>query len=338
MIDPSKVIEIGKTGVSVTQLGLGGAPLAGMELPNGIYGGTPFNKAIDLIRTAYDVGIRYFDTAPLYGEGRSENRYGAALKDYPFESYTLSTKVGRLLIPENPKNTELLVDDGIPRYKTNPDYSRDGIRQSLEESLDRLGYEKVDILYVHDHDFTGQLPESTFTEALSAISELQSEGVVKAIGMGMNEIEITGRMIERFDLNIVLLASRYTLLDQSALLNFLPLCLKRGVQLAIGAPFNSGILSQNISDTSTFDYKKAPPAILEKARRIKKVCDRYLVDLRAAALQFPFAHPSVATIVPGAKNVEEVSQNIQLLQQDIPFELWSDLKKENLLSNEAPTP
>lgn len=338
MVEPSKLIEIGKTEVSLTQLGLGGAPLAGMELPNGIYGGTSFGKAIELIRTAYDAGIRYFDTAPLYGEGRSENRYGVALKDYPLESYTLSTKVGRLLVPENSKSTELLVDDGIPRYKTKPDYSRDGIRQSLEESLDRLGYEKVDILYVHDHDFTGQLPESTFAEALAATSELQSEGIVKAIGMGMNEIEITGKMIERFDLNIVLLAGRYTLLDQSALLNFLPLCLERGVQLAIGAPFNSGILSQNVSDASTFDYKKTPPEIFEKARRIKRVCDRYLIDLRAAALQFPLAHPSVTTIVPGAKNIDEVFQNVQFLQQEIPVDLWSDLKKEHLLPHDAPTP
>ena len=338
MIDPSQAVSIGATGVSVTRLGLGGAPLAGMELPNGIYGGTSYRDAINLIRSAHDAGIRYFDTAPLYGEGRSENRYAAALKDYPLESYTLSTKVGRLLAPADPQDTELLSDDGIPRYKIQFDYSRDGVERSLRESLDRLGFEKVDILYVHDHAFTGQLPESTFEEALAATLDLRSKGIVKAIGMGMNDSETTGRMIARFDLDIVLLAGRYTLLDQSALSGFLPLCLKRGVQLAIGGPYNSGILSQNVSEASTFDYKEAPPEIFEKARRIKRVCDRHSVDLRAAALQFPFAHPAVATIVPGAKNVDEVQENIQLLRQDIPCELWSDLKEERLLPPDAPTP
>ncbi len=338
MLNPFESVEIGTTGVSVTRLGLGGAPLSGMELPNSLFGGTSYDNAIELIRRTYQAGVRYFDTAPLYGEGRSENRYAAALKEFASESYSLSTKVGRLLVPRDPQDLEPRSDDRIPRYKIQFDYSRDGVARSLTESLERLGLGAVDILYVHDHDFSGQFPENTFEEALAATVDLRSDGIVKAIGMGMNECESTGRMIERYDLDIVLLAGRYTLLDQTALPNLLPLCLERGVQLAIGGPYNSGILARDLNESATFDYKEAPPEILEKARRIRNVCERHSVDLRAAALQFPFAHPAVATIVPGAKSIDELEDNIRLMQQEIPSDLWSDLKSEDLLPADVPTP
>jgi D-threo-aldose 1-dehydrogenase len=198
--------------------------------------------------------------------------------------------------------------------------------------------DSIDIVYVHDSDFSGQHPDERFIEALEVVSELRSEGVVQAIGLGMNEWELTTRMIQRFDLDIVLLAGRYTLLDQSALGQLMPLCQARNVAVAIGGPYNSGILASDLNGPVSFDYVAAPPEWISKARRIKEVCDRWGVDVRATALQFPFAHPAVATIIPGASNVREVEENAALLEREIPEGVWDELVNENVIDFDAPVP
>ena len=337
-MDPFEKVAIGRTGVQVTRLGLGGAPLSGMVLADGIYQGSAYDQSLEIIQRAYDLGIRYFDTAPLYGEGRSEIRYGRVLGGLERASFSISTKVSRLLIPADPADLSHYSEDGLPHYNIQFDFSRDGILRSLEESLERLHFEAVDVLYLHDSDFVGQHADEDFAAGLSALVELRRQGVVKAIGMGMNQWELSGRMVERFDLDFILLAGRYTLLEQSALPEFLPLCLERGVRLAIGGPYNSGILARDLDQPVSFEYQPAPPHLIEKARRLKAVCDRHQVELRAAALQFLFAHAAVATAVPGAATVAELEDNVRMMQVQIPADLWAELKSENLLPAAAPTP
>lgn len=337
-MDPFEKVAIGRTGVQVTRLGLGGAPLSGMVLADGIYQGSAYDQSLEIIQRAYDLGIRYFDTAPLYGEGRSEIRYGRVLGGLERASFSISTKVSRLLIPADPADLSPYSEDGLPHYNIQFDFSRDGILRSLEESLERLHFEAVDVLYLHDSDFVGQHADEDFAAGLSALVELRRQGVVKAIGMGMNQWELSGRMVERFDLDFILLAGRYTLLEQSALPEFLPLCLERGVRLAIGGPYNSGILARDLDQPVSFEYQPAPPHLIEKARRLKAVCERHQVELRAAALQFLFAHAAVATAVPGAATVAELEDNVRMMQVQIPADLWAELKSENLLPAAAPTP
>ena len=196
----------------------------------------------------------------------------------------------------------------------------------------------MDILFVHDSDLVDQHPDEDFIDGLEAASELRAKGVVKAIGMGMNVWERTGRMIECFDLDYVLLAGRYTLLEQSALPEFLPLCVERGVQLTIGGPYNSGILARDLDKPVSFDYQLAPQYLVDKAKALKVVCDRYDIELKAAALQFLFAHEAVASAVPGATSVAELEDNARVMQITIPAALWDELKAEELLPEEAPTP
>ncbi len=337
-MNPFERVEIGDTGVSVTTLGLGGAPLSGMVLADGIFGGTPYAEALRIVRRAYDLGIRYFDTAPLYGEGRSEVRYGRVLSGLPRDSFSLSTKVSRVLEPADPEDLAPRGDEGLPRLEVVFDFSRDGILRSLDESLARLNLDAVDIVYLHDSDYAGQHPESDFAGALPTLIELREKGAVRAIGMGMNEWRMTARMVRSFELDIVLLAGRYTLLDQQALEEFLPLCVERGVRIAIGGPYNSGILARDLSRPVSFDYQRAPEELVERARALRRVCDRHEVDLKAAALQFVLAHPAVATVVSGAQSVAELEENVQMVQASIPEELWTELKAEGLIPDEAPTP
>jgi len=336
-MNPTDRVEIGKTGVEVTRLGLGGGPLSGMVVAEGIYGGTGYQQAVSIIRRAYELGIRYFDTAPMYGEGRSEVRYGRALADIPRPAFTVSTKVARVLDPV-PGEAKPYSEDGIPKMRVSFDFSRSGILRSLEESLKRLNMQSVEILYLHDSDFTGQHPESTFREALPALAELRQQGIVKAIGMGMNQWELTARCVRDFDLDVVLMAGRYTLLDQSALPVFMAECVRRGTRVAIGGPYNSGILARDLDGSVTFDYAPAPRQLIEKARSIKAVCDRHGVDLKAAALQFVLAHPAVATAIPGAQTVAEVEQNVAAVKARTPIQLWAELKHEKLIPHDAPVP
>lgn len=337
-MNPFEKVDIGQTGVQVTRLGLGGAPLSGMVLADGIYQGSAFEQALAIVRRAVELGIGYFDTAPLYGSGCSEVRYGHVLSKIPRASFALSTKVSRLLVPENPNDLEPYSEDGIPHYTYVFDFSKDGIMRSLEGSLERLQLDAVDIVYFHDSDFAGQHSDDEFAAGLEILMELRQQGLIKAIGMGMNQWEVTGRMVERFDLDLILLAGRYTLLDQSALPQFLPLCLERGVKLAIGGPYNSGILARDLDQPVSFEYQPAPSHIVDQARKLKAICDRHAVELKAAALQFLFAHAAIATIVPGAATIEELEDNVRVMQVDIPPDLWSEIKHEALLPQETPTP
>ncbi len=338
IMDPFEKVAIGTTGVKVTRLGLGGAPLGGMVLAEGIFQGSDYDEALTVIRRAYEMGVRYFDTAPLYGNGRSEVRYGRVLGEFPRQSFAISTKGSRVLRPENPDDLAPCGGDGIPRYTYDFDFSAESLRASLNSSLKRLGLAAVDIFFVHDSDFKGQHTEEDFIEGLEAAAELRARGTVKAIGMGMNEWELTGRMVERFDLDFILLAGRYTLLDQSALPEFLPLCMERGVKLTIGGPYNSGILARNLDGPVSFDYQPAPDHLVRKAKALKTVCVRHRVELRAAALQFPFGHEAVICTVPGAASVAELEDNARMIQAEIPPALWAELKAEGLLPEGAPTP
>lgn len=337
-MDPFAKVAIGNTGVEVTRLGLGGAPLGGMVLADGIFVGSGYDEALAIIRRAYALGVRYFDTAPLYGDGRSEVRYGRVLGEFPRASFAISTKGSRVLRPVAADDLTPYSADGIPHYTYDFDFSAAGLRASLDSSLERLGLAAVDIFFVHDSDFQGQHTDADFIEALEAAVELRAAGAVKAIGMGMNEWERTGRMVERFDLDYILLAGRYTLLDQSALPEFLPLCVERGVKLTIGGPYNSGILARDLSQPVSFDYQPAPADMVQQAKALAAVCARHGVELRAAALQFPFGHEAVISAVPGAASVAELEDNVRVMQAEIPAALWAELKAEGLLPEGAPTP
>ena len=339
-MNPFESIPIGNTGATVTRLGLGVAGLSGMVLADGIYQGSGADEALSIIRRAYELGVRHFDTAPLYGLGRSEVRYGRVLSELPRDSFSLSTKVSRRLVLADANQPDPTADDldGIPEYTYEFDFTAAGIRQTLKSSLERLKLDRADILYLHDSDAIDQHTDEQFAQGLEALVALREEGMAKAIGMGMNQWQVTARMIERFDLDLILLAGRYTLLDQSALPRFMPLCVERGVRLSIGGPYNSGILARDLDKPVSFEYQPAPPEMVEKARSIKAVCDRHQVDLRAAALQFVSAHPAVATTIPGASCVAEVEDNARLLQEDIPPALWDELVAEQLLPGNAPTP
>ena len=225
----------------------------------------------------------------------------------------------------------------LPEVVPDFDYTRDGIRRSLDESLIRLNTDRVEILYLHDAD-QGGLEREGFETALPALVELREEGVVRAIGCGMNEWEMTARFVRAFDLDMILLAGRYTLLEQGALDEFLPLCVERGVKIAVGGPYNSGILARDLNGPVSYNYELAPQSVIDRAKALDAVCRRNGVDLKAAALQFVLAHPAVATVIPGATTVAELEQNILMVQAPIPAALWDDLRLENLIHPDAPTP
>ncbi|NQW17848.1 MAG: aldo/keto reductase [Chloroflexi bacterium] len=337
-MNPFEFTDVGRSDIEVTRLGLGGAPLSGMILADGLFGGAPYDESQRIIKRAYELGVLYFDTAPLYGEGRSEVRYGHAIKDMERDEITISTKVSRLLVPEDEANLEPYGPEGIPKFSIEFDFTKEGIHRSLQSSLERLGVDEVEIVYLHDSDFTGQHTEDDFALGLEALSELRSAGALKAIGMGMNEWQMTAKMIERFDLDIILLAGRYTLLDQSALPVLMPLCEMKGVSVAIGGPYNSGIITQDLDGPVSFDYNPASEQWVAKARRAKEVCERWGADVRAVALQFPFAHAAVATTIPGSASVEELEQNVELMKREIPEGVWDELVNEEIIAIDAPVP
>ena len=227
--------------------------------------------------------------------------------------------------------------ENLPELEAEFDYTRDGIRRSLDESLVRLNTDRVEILYLHDAD-QGGLEREGFEMALPALVELREEGVVKAIGCGMNEWEMTARFVRAFDLDMILLAGRYTLLEQGALDEFLPLCVERGVKIAVGGPYNSGILARDLDGPVSYNYELAPEHLIKRARALKAVCERNGVDLKAAALQFVLAHPAIASVIPGATTLDELEQNLRMAQASIPSALWDDLRSEDLIHSDAPTP
>lgn len=338
-MDPFEKVRIGDTGVEIPRLGLGTAPLSGMVLGGGLYGGTAHKEAVRVIDRAQELGISYVDTAPLYGTGRAEARVGkSAYATADRDSFVISTKIGRVLSPVAGGMSAEDDPDGIGELAAVNSWTRDDVHRSIEESLVRLNMDRIDIIYVHDPDVEPYGEDQAVNEAFPALIELREQGMIKAIGCGMNEWQMPLKFVQRFDLDIVLLAGRYTLLDHTGLSEFLPACVERGVKVTIGGPYNSGILARDLSLPVTFDYEQAPVRLVEQARKLTEICMAHRVDLKAAALQFVLAHPAVATVVPGAQSVAELEQNIAMVKQDIPAALWSDMRSAGLIPGNAPTP
>ena len=328
-MDPIELRNIGTTDVQVTRLGLGGAPLGGLFTPVGA------QTAADTVTRGYELGIRFFDTAPLYGRGKSERFYGEGLGDFDRNSYTLSSKVGRVLNPNESATGEDDIYVEVPPYDVVFDFSRDGVLRSIEESIERLELERLDIVLIHDPDDHW---EQAIGEAYPTLAELRSQGVVGAIGAGMNQWEMPARFAREGDFDCFLLAGRYTLLDHSGLVDLLPLCESKQISVILGGPYNSGVLASDLGPDTTYFYQRTPPEVLETAKRIKAVCDSHEVPLKAAALQFGLAHPAVAATIPGPRTPAEVEENMAMAGFEIPAGLWSDLKSEGLIPSEAPTP
>jgi D-threo-aldose 1-dehydrogenase len=326
--------RIGRTAVEVTALGLGCATLGGRRVPVGR------TQAEAIVRAAWEAGVRYVDTAPYYGSGQAERAVGDALRGEPRAEWVLSTKVGRLLRPRSDLVADAENFYPLP-FEAVFDYSYDGVMRSFEDSLQRLGLARIDILYVHDIGAITHGAEAHARRMLElreggyrALEELRRTGMVKAIGIGVNEREVLIEALEWGDWDAFLLAGRYTLLEQTPLDDLLPKCLARGVSVIVGGPLNSGILAGR----ETWNYRPAPAAIIARAEAIRTVCDRHGVRLGAAALQFPLAHKAVAAVIPGPRNVAEFAENLQLLRQPIPPELWADLRALKLIHPQAPIP
>jgi D-threo-aldose 1-dehydrogenase len=320
----------------VTRLGFGGAPLGNLYSP------VVEDEAQAAVHAAYAGHVRYFDTAPLYGHGMSEHRCGDALRRYPRDSFVLSSKVGRLLRPGREEADGYA--DALP-FHVVYDYSHDGALRSLEDSLQRLGTERIAILLVHDidvrtHGADGQKRrlDEAVDGAFEALRRMRAEGVVGAIGLGVNEVDVCIAVAQRVDIDCILLAGRYSLLEQGALDELLPLCSAREIGVIIGGPFNSGILASGTGGAARYDYAPAPKAVMDRVRSIEAVCRRHRVPLAAAALQFPYGHPAVETVIPGARTRAEVEQNIASLEVPIPEDLRRELKAEGLMRNDAPCP
>lgn len=305
----------------MTTLGLGCAPLGNLYQP------IADDDAVAVVRAAYDAGVRLFDTAPLYGHGLSERRLGAALASMPRDTVTVSTKVGRLLVPDAPGETVETIFTKVPPVHPVFDFSADGVHRSLEASLERLGLDRVDIVHVHDPD---DHADDALEGAFPALRRWRDEGVVRAIGAGMNQARMLARFVREAGVDCVLLAGRYTLLDQSGLDELLPLCEREGVTVIAAGVFNSGLLADP-NPGAHFDYAPAPAALVERARALAAVCERHDVPLTAAALQFPTAHPAVSSVLTGVQTVDELRANLADFERPIPSELWDDLRSEGLI-------
>ncbi|GGZ95280.1 oxidoreductase [Streptomyces spiroverticillatus] len=282
------------------------------------------------VDAAWAAGVRYFDTAPHYGLGLSERRLGEALRGRPRDSYTLSTKVGRLLLPGGTGG----MDSGfaVPADQHRVwDFSADGVRRSIEDSLTRLGLDRIDVVYLHDADECGDDGAQALSEAYPALERLRAEGVVGAIGAGMNQVAPLERYVTETDADVVLCAGRYSLLDQRAGLSLLPEALRRGRSVVVGGVFNSGLLADP-QPGATYDYKAAPVDLLGRALRIKKIAESHGVPLRAAALDFPFRHPAVASVLVGMRSAAEAADAAAMLAVEVPDELWDELREEGLMT------
>jgi len=338
--DPTERRQIGQSTVSVTRLGLGGASIGGL------FDAVADDDALATVERAWTLGIRYFDTAPLYGYGASERRMGRALAGRPRDSFALSTKVGRLIRPLDQIAHDADIDRqaldgredafyaGTGAVRPVFDYSSDGIRRSVVESLERLGLDLIDIALIHDPDMHWA---AAIGEAYPALHRLREEGTIRAIGAGMNQSAMLARFAREGDFDVFMLAGRYTLFDQDGLTELLPLCLDRGIAVLIAGAMNSGLLA-GAQRGARLDYRPAPPTAIERANRLEAVCGRHGVSLKAAAIQFPLAHPAVVALVAGVRSVDHLEDYPALMRETIPRALWDDLKDEALISSDAPTP
>jgi D-threo-aldose 1-dehydrogenase len=334
--------EVGKTGLNVTELGFGTAPLGNLFRP------LPDETARLTLAAAERAGFGYYDTAPFYGFGLSERRLGDALRGR--KDIVLSTKVGRLLNPVRGPVDANEVRHGYATpmpFEPVYDYSYAAVMRSYEESLQRLGLSRIDILYIHDigrlthgDANAARMAELTKGGGLKALEELRASGAIAGFGMGVNEAAACLEVMEHARLDVILLAGRYTLLEQAPLDDLFPHCEIAGTTIVIGGPYNSGILAVGTKTRAPlyYNYEPAPAHVIEKVRRIEAVCDRHGVPLAAAALQFPLAHPLVASVIPGLDSPERVIHSLALYQYDIPTTLWQELKQEKLLRADAPIP
>ena len=330
-----------RTGVELSTLGFGGAPLGELFAP------VSETEAQETLQAAWDAGIRYYDTAPFYGYGKSEHRLGHFLRQQKRKDFILSSKVGRVLTATRDLDS---FDKGgwiggLP-FDYRFDYSYDGIMRSWEDSLQRLGLSSIDVLLIHDLDSFFHDSEQRFsahvnqliTSGWRALDELRSQGLIKAGGTGLNRMGALPRLIDAVDLDLSIVAMPYTLLDQEVLEEEFPLCEEHGVRIVIGAVFASGILVSGPTEGARYAYDTASPEILDKTRRIQEVCQRHDVPLPAAAMQFPLGHPLVSAIIPGAMEPSHIQTNAKWFQHEIPADIWAELKTEGLLREDAPTP
>ncbi|MGL5010437.1 MAG: aldo/keto reductase [Paracoccaceae bacterium] len=331
--------RLGNGGLTFTELGFGAAPLGNL------YRAISDDDAHSVLQAAWDAGVRYFDTAPLYGLGLSETRLNRFLRGKPRAEYVISTKIGRLFRTTTPDKR-----DGFGKWFDVPsrneiyDYSYDGTLRSLEFSLERLGLDHVDILYAHDLDVFNHKTQAALDAHLNAfmaggyraLLRLREEGVIRAFGAGVNEWQSCQWMTERGDFDLFLLAGRYTLLEQEALNTFLPLAASRGIGIVIGGPYNSGILATGPKPGAFYNYDPAPQAILDRVARIEAICTAHNTPLVEAAFQFPLRHPAVVSVIPGGQGVAEMQANLRAATATIPSALWENLKAAGLLNADAP--
>ena len=331
--------KFGRTKLMVTDMGFGAAPIGNFLKP------ITEDVSDAMVQHAWNSGMRYFDTAPLYGHGLSELRLGQNLRWKTRDEYVLSSKVGRLLTPAPRASIDFTPWVNAAPFTFRFDYSYDGAMRSLEDTLQRMAVERIDIAFIHDCDvFTHGTTQQViyFKQAMGgaykALLKMREEGVVSAIGFGVNEWQVCHEALKQGDFDGFLLAGRYTLLEQDSLDEFLPLCEKRNAAVVIGGGLNSGILATGAVPGAKYNYSPAPPHVLDKVKKIEVVCDEYNLPLPAAALQFLLAHPVIASHVPGTRTVQQMEQNIAWASHPIPKDFWQALKDEGLLRKDAPVP
>ncbi|GAA3634801.1 aldo/keto reductase [Microbacterium awajiense] len=319
-----------RTGLRISQLGFGAAQLGNL------YRATTDDESRDAVDAAWEAGIRYFDTAPHYGLGLSERRLGAALRERPRDQFTLSSKAGRLLTP-SPETAGRRDDEGfaVPAaVRRQWDFSGPGVRRSIEESLERLGLDRLDIVYLHDPDDFG---DQCVNEAFPELVRLREAGVIGAIGAGMNQAPMLARFIRECDIDVVMCAGRFTLLDDEALVELLPAAQEHSVGVVVAGVYNSGLLStQTVPDDAKFDYQQAPAELIARARAIAEVCVEHGVTLPEAAVAYPLRHPSVVSVVVGARTDAHVRSSVDRYRAEIPAALWRDLQRRGLLGPDFP--
>ncbi|WP_417310768.1 aldo/keto reductase [Devosia sp.] len=330
---------IGQTGLEVTRIGFGGAPIGFLDK-------APSDAdAQDLLQAAWDAGIRYFDTAPFYGSGLSERRIGDFLRGKARDSYVLSSKVGRLLVPDRAWAVDRFGSARALPFRPEFDFTYDGVMRSFEHSLQRLGLERIDILFLHDigrfaqnDQHAQRWDEVTTGGGIRALTALRDQGVVRGIGAGVNEWPVINDLLDEAAFDVFLLANRYTLLDQEVIDTLLPRCEREGVAIIDGAPLNSGILATGPIPDARFDYAPASEAMLEKTRRIEEACKRHGTTLIHAALNFPLGHAAITAIIPGFSTMTEFRDNLAGYRKPIAPELWIELKADGLIHPKAPAP
>lgn len=330
-MNPIERVPLGKNGVEVTRLGIGGAPLGGL------YRDLSEDAAAATVERALTLGLNFFDTAPLYGAGKSESRLGRSLAKRDRPSFVVASKVGFALVPIDPgSNEEIFFPfENAPPLRPACDYSYDGAMRSFEGSLNRLHLEHIDVLHIHEP--VGFYDE-TMQGAFRALRKLREQGLIKALGAAMNQVEMLIRFAHEGEFDCFLLALRHTLLEHGAFKELLPLCAKKKISLIIGAPYSTGILATGAIPGAKYCYLDPPEDVMEKVRQIEAVCQDYSVPLKAAALQFTLCHPAVASVIPGCGSVSEVEENFKMVSYSIPPAFWNELQRRKLVPEEFSPP